>query len=310
MKYWAYLRGEVPGCYTPAELVRLPDFAPSILVCPAEGENAEKNWGRASEIPEILQASTAPDAAQAAVQPASPAPVDVNAFIDATGSKLFHHVSRIVKELENRREEQELLRRLELEIMDLKARVEEADARVIERESQIQAGKARIADLEKTLEQEKERGKVLEISSAREGQQTASLRVELGKAKADHESLQKRVSDLQNDLAIRNRLVNKLSLELTEKELQLAKSLGIIRKLEEDLPQLGFPSAASKAHAKAAESPEKGKPSPAAAPGRPAKAQPTAPASSSDAPAQVPEENLAHKALVERLKKLVSRHTH
>ncbi|HEX4047989.1 MAG TPA: hypothetical protein VH309_09160, partial [Elusimicrobiota bacterium] len=40
------------------------------------------------------------------------------------------------------------------------------------------------------------------------------------------------------DLAVRNRLVDKLSKELSEKELSLAKSLGVIRRLEEDLNRL------------------------------------------------------------------------
>jgi DNA repair exonuclease SbcCD ATPase subunit len=307
MKYWAYLRGEVPGCYSPEDLVRLPDFALSILVCPAEGEIAEKNWRRASEIPEILKAAGATDHEQNSAKPASSASTDVNAFIDATGTKLFQHVSRIVKELENRREEQELLRRLELEIMNLKSRVEESDARLIEKDAHLKSEKGRIADLEKSLSQEKDRAQALEASAAREGQQTAALRVAFEKLRAEQESLHKRLGDAQNDLAIRNRLVNKLSLELTEKELQLAKSLGIIRKLEEDLPQMGaasrFPKDSSRQQEEAAAKP---------APEPPRSPKPAAPGpSQAEAGAEeIPEENLAHKALVERLRKLVSRHTH
>ena len=306
MKYWAYLRGEVPGCYTPEDLVQLPDFAPSILVCPAEGEIAEKNWRRASEIPEILKAAGAADHAQGSAKPASSASTDVNAFIDATGTKLFQHVSRIVKELENRREEQELLRRLELEIMNLKSRLEESDVRLIEKDAYLKSEKNRIADLEKSLAQEKERGQALEASAAREGQQTAALRVAFEKLRAEQENLHKRLSDVQNDLAIRNRLVNKLSLELTEKELQLAKSLGIIRKLEEDLPQMGPAAEAVRDSSR----PQEVSAKPAPEPPRSPKPAAPVPSQAGAGPNDVPEENLAHKALVERLKKLVSRHTH
>ncbi len=307
MKYWAYLRGEVPGCYSPEDIVKLPDFTPSILVCPAEGEIAEKNWRRASEIPEILKAAGAAGHDQGSAKPASSAATDVNAFIDATGTKLFQHVSRIVKELENRREEQELLRRLELEIMNLKSRLEESDVRLIEKDAYLKSEKNRIADLEKSLAQEKERGQALEASAAREGQQTAALRVAFEKLRAEQENLHKRLSDVQNDLAIRNRLVNKLSLELTEKELQLAKSLGIIRKLEEDLPQMGPSSGAAKDSSRQQEAAPKPAPEPPRTPNKPAAPPPSLAGAEPD---DVPEENLAHKALVERLKKLVSRHTH
>ncbi len=57
------------------------------------------------------------------------------------------------------------------------------------------------------------------------------LRGELDAAK-------RRVQETDNDLGIRNRLVDKLSHDLSEKELSLAKALGVIRRLEEDLNRL------------------------------------------------------------------------
>ena len=38
MKYWTYIKGEVPGSYEPAALAALPGFTMTTLVCPGEGE--------------------------------------------------------------------------------------------------------------------------------------------------------------------------------------------------------------------------------------------------------------------------------
>ena len=34
MKYWTYMKGEVPGSYEPAALAALPGFTMTTLVCP------------------------------------------------------------------------------------------------------------------------------------------------------------------------------------------------------------------------------------------------------------------------------------
>ena len=110
MKYWVYMNGEVPGCYTPPELGSLAGFTMTTLVCPAEGEILEKNWRRSGEFPEIIKILQERDAHRA---PSSPAqadaagvvPGDVNNLIDTASSRLFSHVSDLMKELENRREE-------------------------------------------------------------------------------------------------------------------------------------------------------------------------------------------------------------
>jgi hypothetical protein len=59
MRYWAYMNGEVPGSFTAAELAALPGFSMTTLVCPAQGEIAEKNWRRAGEFGDVAAALTA-----------------------------------------------------------------------------------------------------------------------------------------------------------------------------------------------------------------------------------------------------------
>jgi hypothetical protein len=78
--------------------------------------------------------------------------------------------------------------------------------------------------------------------------------------KNELEATRRRQAEAYNDLAVRNRLVDKLSKDLTDKELSLAKSLGVIRRLEEDLNRL-CPTPAA---APAAQAPVAAAPSPAA----------------------------------------------
>jgi hypothetical protein len=66
----------------------------------------------------------------------------------------------------------------------------------------------------------------------------SELRIQLERARGDLDGSKRRLGESLNDLAIRNRLVDKLSRDLTEKELSLAKALGVIRRLEEDLNRI------------------------------------------------------------------------
>ena len=56
--------------------------------------------------------------------------------------------------------------------------------------------------------------------------------------RGDFEGSKRRVQETESDLGIRNRLVDKLSRDLSDKEFSLAKALGVIRRLEEDLNRL------------------------------------------------------------------------
>ncbi|MDQ7774332.1 MAG: hypothetical protein RDU13_12535 [Elusimicrobiales bacterium] len=54
MKYWAYVKNEILGPFEKEKLAELPDFSPSLLICPQTpvGEKTE-DWKEASSYPEI-----------------------------------------------------------------------------------------------------------------------------------------------------------------------------------------------------------------------------------------------------------------
>lgn len=190
MKYWAYMKGEVPGIYEPEALAALPGFTLATLVCPGEGEIAEKSWRRADEFDEIIRACEAHQLTPpSAPLDAPPISNDVDALLDATSVRLFSHVADLMKELAVQRTDRAVLAQLQ-------------------------------ADL-----------------AARE-RQLSELRITSEKTRGELESSKRRLEETETDLGIRNRLVDKLSRELSEKDLSLAKALGLIRRLEEDLKHL------------------------------------------------------------------------
>jgi predicted XRE-type DNA-binding protein len=262
MKYWTYMKGEVPGSYEPAALAALPGFTMTTLVCPGEGEIAEKNWRRAGEFDDIVRAV---EAHQAMVPPAAPlgAPPtsnEVDALLDTASTRLFSHVADLMKELETRRDEKSLIVSLQRQISALKQEL--AAAR--ETATMLEIRVPRIAELEEA--QKKDHAALAQFQAtlaAREAQLT-ELRVTYERMRGEHDAGKRRVQESETDLAIRNRLVDKLSHDLSEKELSLAKALGVIRRLEEDLNRL-------------CPSPEMLKQSPAASPPAPLRADPPPP---------------------------------
>ena len=242
MRYWAYMNGEVPGSYAAGELAALPGFSMTTLVCPAQGEIAEKNWRRAGEFSDIAAVIAARDGAAAPPAPASvttasaaaSAATDVDAMIDSASSKLFSHVADLMKELENRREEKSLVASLQRQIVALKDEL----AQTRERANLLDMRLPRIAELE---EANRKAAEALEIqrSALRTREQALSEARAAGeKYKNESETAKRGLQEAVNDLAMRNRLVDKLSKDLSEKELSLAKSLGVIRRLEADLNRL------------------------------------------------------------------------
>jgi hypothetical protein len=249
MRYWAYLNGEVPGSFSPEQLATVPGFTGTTLVCPAEGEIDEKSWRRAGEFEEIASALAArPEpaplsapavaasaaASVAATAAAAPTPTDVDAMLDSASSKLFHHVADLMKELENRREERALVVSLQRQIAALKDELAQARDRAGADGLKL----ARLAELEESARKDQ-----TAIESLRSGLQAREqahneARASLEKTKNELEATRRRQAEAYNDLAVRNRLVDKLSKDLTDKELSLAKSLGVIRRLEEDLNRL------------------------------------------------------------------------
>jgi hypothetical protein len=244
MRYWAYMNGEVPGSYTADELAALPGFSMTTLVCQAQGEITEKNWRRAGEFGDVAAALTAREASSAPPPPAAAAPVaaaaaaapstDVDALIDSASTKLFSHVADLMKELENRREEKGLLSSLQRQIAALKEELSQTR----ERSNLLEMRLPRITELEETLRKNQAAAESLQSSLLTREVALNESRIAAEKNKNEAESAKRRWQETVSDLAVRNRLVDKLSKELSEKELSLAKSLGVIRRLEEDLNRL------------------------------------------------------------------------
>lgn len=264
MKYWTYMKGEVPGSYEPADLVALPDFSMTTLVCPGEGEIAEKNWRRAGEFDDIVRAH---DARQAQVPPPAPLgapPVsssnEVDALLDTASTRLFSHVADLMKELETHRDEKSLIISLQRQISALKSELAQSRETVTMLEMRI----PRIAELEESQRKDHETMSRLQTHLHARETMLTELRVSAERMRNELDAAKRRLQEHENDLGIRNRLVDKLSRDLSEKELSLAKSLGVIRRLEEDLNRL-------------CPSPELLKPAPAPAPVRAAPPPPALP---------------------------------
>ncbi|OGR90142.1 MAG: hypothetical protein A2V88_10720 [Elusimicrobia bacterium RBG_16_66_12] len=239
MRYWVYMNGEVPGSYEPEQLGALPGFTMTTLVCPAQGEIAEKNWRRAGEFDDIAKcvSSRAERSAPPPPPPAGPASssaADVDSMLDTASNRLFSHVADLMKELENRREERALSVSLQRQISALK----EDLAQTRERANMLEMRLPRIAELEEHHRKDHEALQSLQASLQSREQALNEARVASEKLKTEFEATKRRLVETQNDLAMRNRLVDKLSKELSDKELSLAKSLGLIRRMEEDLNRL------------------------------------------------------------------------
>lgn len=333
MKYWVYMNGEVPGSYAPSELVALPGFGNTTLVCPAEGEILEKNWRRSGEFDDLIKAMADRDAKlpppDRRADPAAGA--DVDQLLDQTGARLFSHVSSLMKELEGRREERALTQSLQRELVSLKEQLLEARGQAAALHDKL----ARVAELEESSRRDAQAIERLESSLKAREEAMNEQRMQAERTRMELETLKRRLGEALNDLAIRNRLVDKLSRELTEKELSLAKSLGMIRRLEEDLNRLDpvsdvEGSAPRQAEAPAPAAPPALRPEPvgeaapppfpvpapaAVEPGEAPKEEPTVasapvdPLTASVMPAD-PEKPAAQNALVEKFKKLISRYDH
>ena len=239
MRYWIYMNGEVPGSYEPAQLAVLPGFTMTTLVCPAQGEIAEKNWRRAGEFDEIAAAVSShiektPPPAPPPAGAASSSSSDVDSMLDTASNRLFSHVADLMKELENRREERALSGSLQRQITALKEELGQAR----ERANMLEMRLPRIAELEETLRKDGNAHRTLQESVQAREQALSEAHATAEKMKNEAETAKRRLLETQNDLTLRNLLVDKLSKELNDKELSLAKSLGLIRRLEEDLNRL------------------------------------------------------------------------
>lgn len=239
MKYWVYIQGEVPGCFTPEELAATSGFGMTTLVCPAEGEILEKNWRRAGEFDDLSAAvnarsAKAPEPPPASAAASPPSPGDVDALLDQTGARLFSHVAGLMKELESRREERALAASLQRQLAALKEELAALRERAAGAESRL----PRIAELEAALARVSGESGLLKETLATREAALDEQRMGAEKARFELESLRRKLNEATNDLAIRNRLVDKLSKDLAEKELSLTKALALIRRLEQDFHRL------------------------------------------------------------------------
>jgi hypothetical protein len=236
VKYWTYMKGEVPGSFEPAALAALPGFTMTTLVCPGEGEIEEKNWRRAGEFDDIARAVAAHEAALPPSAPlgAPPTSNEVDALLDTASTRLFSHVADLMKELETRRDEKSLIVSLQRQISALKQEL--ASAR--ETKTMLEIRIPRIAELEEALRKDHAALAQLQESLTARENQLNEARIGFERMRGDLDAAKRRVQETESDLGIRNRLVDKLSHDLSEKELSLAKALGVIRRLEEDLNRL------------------------------------------------------------------------
>ena len=307
MKYWVYMNGEVPGSYAPQELAALPGFSMTTLVCPAEGEILEKNWRRSGEFDEIIRVLHERDASR---PPSTPPQdqfltADVNKLLDTAGARLFSHVADLMKELENRREERALLLSLQRQLLDVKEQLQKAR----DSASALESRMPRLAELEES--HQKDAAQIEKLESALKAREDgmSELRLQMEKIRTDLETSRRRLGETANDLAIRNRLVDKLSHDLTEKELSLAKALGLIRRLEEDLNRISPSSSSEPVPLKPAD------PVPVenvAQASEPTPAQPEAEAPPEVVPLEAPaeEQPQAQGAIVDLFKKFTSKFDH
>jgi DNA repair exonuclease SbcCD ATPase subunit len=240
---------------------------------------------------------------------------DVNKVIDTASARLFTHVSHLMKELETRREEKALTATLQRQAVELKDQLAASQDRI----SALERSMPRINELEDIVRKSETIITNLETALKAREDGLAELRLQMEKTKIDLETNRRRLGEAVNDLSIRNRLVDKLSRDLTEKELSLAKSLAVIRRLEEDLNRL-CPAIEQLAAAEAPQEPTaelqvlSGEVKPealivqkAARPPAVTRDEPPPPPPPQEA---LPDSPAAQNALIEKFKKLISRYDH
>ncbi|MBI5596656.1 MAG: hypothetical protein HY928_11250 [Elusimicrobia bacterium] len=238
MKYWVYLNGEVPGSYEAAELAGIPGFGETALVCPSTDQLAERRWERAGAFPDIAEALRAvarpplPPPQPPAVRLEGPArTVTPDEILNDSSQRLFRHVTELMKELENRREERALTQSLQRRVADLSNEL----TALRERATYLQ-GRADLIpgfqDRERELQEALARARA-DLHETRGGAER--LDADLGKALTDLQSARRAIEQLKTEAAEREGLLKDASTRLAEKEATLAKAFGVIRRLEESL---------------------------------------------------------------------------
>ncbi len=245
MKYWVYLNGEVPGCYQPEDLVLLPGFSAATLVCPAEGDIEDKNWRRAGEFVDVIKAAQSqrePKVPLAAMSEDALKAANAEEFLDSAGTRLFRHVSDLVGEIERFRETKDLATALQKQLVEVREELRRSEAE----KEQLKGELGRITVLEEAARKAQEERARLESEIAARQKNIEDLRLNVSRAASDSDAAKRRLEESLKHLGIRNKLVEKLSHDLAEKEMSLAKALDVIRRLEGEMERILARSGKSK----------------------------------------------------------------
>lgn len=248
MKYWIYLNGEVPGSYEPEELAAIPGFSETALVCPSTDDLAERRWERAGAYADIIAALRAEPKAPLApapeplpVRPATaPRALTPDDILNDSSQKIFRHVTELMKELENRREERALTQSLQRRVSELSSEL----TALRERAGYLQGRADLIAgfqDRERELQEALARARA-DLHETRAG--ADRIDADLGKSQADLQAARRSIEQLKAEAGERESSLSELSRRFAEKEAMLAKAFGVIRRLEESLGEL-LPGAVS-----------------------------------------------------------------
>lgn len=235
MKYWVYIEGNVPGAYSPDELARISGFSMTTLVCPAEGDIQEKNWRYAGEFTDIAQMNR-----KKSSQPLSPLSAqnalagskNPNEALDLAEAKIFLHVKDLMREVESARQSQDLLVSLQNQVEGLRRDLGQGLSEKTVLEKKIAQMEKDLARLEKDGRENVER---LEATLKAREESLSEVKADLERMRSQADNAKIQLKEANEDLAIRNGLVNRLSKDLSEKEKSLEKSLEIIRRLEGEL---------------------------------------------------------------------------
>ena len=231
MKFWAYLDGAASGALSPEELARSPGFARTTLVCPAGGEIEDKNWRRAGEFPDLVQAIDALEAAPPPPAGLSAGRAGAEAMLDETASRIFGHVSSLMAELESRRGEKDLVKALEREASALREELSKARAERDAHEKRaflVPGLEERLGRVDAELER-------LRAELTRRDASLAESRAAQDEALSRLAATERRLAELERELAAAKEQSRGLSEALAAKELQLAKAVGLVQRLDDQL---------------------------------------------------------------------------
>ncbi|TPW19072.1 MAG: hypothetical protein FD126_3051, partial [Elusimicrobia bacterium] len=242
MRYWVYINGEVPGSYEPEELAAIPGFGDAALVCPASSDLAERRWERAAVYPDITEALrlrakppltplSAPRATRAEDPVRALSPDDV---LNDSSQRIFRHVTELMKELENRREERAITQSLQRKVAELTGELNALRERAsyLQGRSDLVPG---FQDRERELQEALARARA-DLHETRAGAER--LDADLAKSSNDLLSTRRHLEEAKAEAAEREKHLAQLSKRMAEKEASLAKAFGVIRRLEESLGDL------------------------------------------------------------------------